>query len=112
LAGTRPTLEAKGEAEITIAGRTFTIKKQLLDDLEHTRMQAAIQDLNRALLIFHSPQDQTVGVDNAIQIFETAQHPKNFISLDGADHLLSNPNDSLYVGSLIATWAGRYLEGS
>jgi alpha/beta superfamily hydrolase len=110
LAGTRPTLEARGEAEITIAGRTFTIKKQFLDDLERTHMQATIRDLNGALLIFHSPQDQTVGIDNAAQIFQAAQHPKSFISLDGADHLLSNPRDSLYVGSLIAAWAGRYIE--
>jgi putative redox protein len=110
LAGTRPTLEARGEAEITIGGRTFTIKKQFLDDLERTRMQETIRDLNRALLIFHSPGDQTVGIDNAAQIFQAAQQPKNFISLDGADHLLSNPRDSLYVGSLIAAWAGRYIE--
>jgi putative redox protein len=112
LSSTRPSLEARGEAEITIGGRTFTIKKQLLDDLERTHMQATIRDLNRALLIFHSPQDQTVDVDNAAQIFQAAQHPKNFISLDRADHLLSNPQDSLYVGSLIAAWAGRYIEGS
>jgi putative redox protein len=110
LSSTRATLEARGEAEITIGGRTFTIKKQFLDDLERTQMEATIRDLNRALLIFHSPQDQTVGIDNAAQIFQAAQHPKNFISLDGADHLLSNPRDSLYVGSLIAAWAGRYIE--
>ncbi len=105
-----PALEARGEAQVTIAGRSFTIKKRLLDDLEHTRMQATIRDLNRALLIIHSPQDQTVGINNAVEIFEAARHPKSFISLDGADHLLSNPRDSLYVGSVIATWAKRYLE--
>jgi putative redox protein len=110
LAGTRPSLEARGEAEITIAARTFTIKKQFLDDLERTHMQATIRNLSRALLIFHSPGDQTVDVDNAAQIFQAAQQPKSFISLDGADHLLSNPRDSLYVGSLIAAWAGRYIE--
>jgi putative redox protein len=110
LAGRKPDLEARGEAEITIAGRTFTIKKQLLDDLERTRMQETIRDLNRALLIFHSPGDETVGIDNALQIFGAAQQPKSFISLTGADHLLSDPRDSLYVGSLIAAWAGRYIE--
>jgi putative redox protein len=110
LAGARPTLEARGEAEITISGRTFTIKKQFLDDLERTRMQETIRELNRALLIFHSPGDQTVGIDNAAHIFQAAQQPKSFISLAGADHLLSNPRDSLYVGTLIAAWAGRYIE--
>jgi putative redox protein len=110
LSAANPTLEARGEAEINIAGRSFTIKQQLLDDLEGTRMQDTIRDLNRALLIIHSAQDQTVGIDNARQIFEVAEHPKSFISLDGADHLLSNPRDSLYVGSLIAVWAGRYFE--
>jgi len=105
-----PALDARGEAEISIAGRPFTIKKQLLDDLERTRMQATIRDLNRALLIIHSPQDQTVRINNAVEIFEAARHPKSFISLDGADHLLSNPRDSLYVGSVIAAWADRYLE--
>jgi alpha/beta superfamily hydrolase len=110
LAWTQETIKARGEAEISIAGRSFTIKKQLLDDLERTRMQKTIRDLNRALLIFHSPQDQTLGINNAVEIFEAARHPKNFISLDGADHLLSNPRDSLYVGSVIATWARRYIE--
>jgi len=112
LARTRPDLEARGEAEVSIGGRTFTIKKQLLDDLERPHMQETIRDLNRALLIFHSPQDQTVGIENAMELFQVAQHPKNFISLDRADHLLSNPDDSRYVGALIATWASRYIGGS
>ncbi len=107
-----PTLEARGEAQVTIAGRSFTIKKQLLDDLERNRMQDTIRHLNRALLIIHSPQDQTVAIDNATQIFEAAQHPKSFISLDGADHLLSDPRDSLYVALLIAAWVKRYIERS
>jgi len=103
-------IEAEGESEIRIAGQTFKIKKQLLDDLERTRMQETIRNLGKALLIFHSPQDQIVGIDNATQIFQAARHPKSFVSLAGADHLLSEPGDSRYVGSLIATWAGRYLE--
>lgn len=109
LARTRPDLEAKGEAEMIIGGQTFTIKKQLLDDLERTHMQETIRDLDRALLILHSPQDETVGIENAMELFQAAQHPKNFVSLDRADHLLSNPGDSLYVGTLIATWASRYI---
>jgi putative redox protein len=110
LRDTREAIEAKGEAEITIAGRTFKIKKQLLDDLEHTHMRETIRQLNRALLIFHSPNDRTVGIDNAAKIFEAARHPKSLISLDRAYHLLSNPSDSLYVGSVIAAWARRYIE--
>jgi alpha/beta superfamily hydrolase len=110
LADRKPDLEARGEAEITIAGRTFTLKQQLLDDLEGTRMQETIRDLKRAILIFHSPGDETVGIDNAIQIFQSAGQPKSFVSLAGADHLLSNPSDSRYVGSVIAAWARRYIE--
>lgn len=109
LEATKPTLEARGEAEVTIGGRTFTIKKQFLDDLERTQMRETIHNLNRALLVVHSPQDQTVSIENATQIFQAAQYPKSFTSLDGADHLLSDPGDSLYVGSLIATWASRYI---
>ena len=109
LVATKPDIEARGEAEITIGGRTFTIKKQLLDNLGHTQMQETIHQLNRPLLILHSPGDQTVSIDNAAQIFQAAQYPKSFVSLDGADHLLSEPNDSLYAGSLIATWVSRYI---
>lgn len=110
LAKANPTLEARGEAEVSIAGRSFTIKKQLLDDLERARVQDVTRDLDRALLILHSPQDRTLGIDNAMQIFQAARQPKSFIALDGADHLLSNPDDSLYVGALIAAWARRYIE--
>jgi alpha/beta superfamily hydrolase len=105
-----PTIETRGEAKVTIAGRTFTIRKQFLDDLERTHMQETIRNLSRALLILHSPQDQTVNIDNAVEIFHAARHPKSFVSLDGADHLLSNPSDSLYAGSLIAAWATRYID--
>ena len=99
-----------GEAEITLAGKTFKIKKQFLDDLELSPMQEAIQNLNKALLIFHSPVDSIVGIENAAEIFQLARHPKSFISLDRADHLLSNREDSLYVGSVLAAWARKYLE--
>jgi putative redox protein len=72
-------------------------------------MKAALQNLNKALLVLHSPLDETVGIENAAQIFQTARHPKSFISLDKADHLLSNPVDSLYAGAVIAAWAFKYV---
>ncbi|NNL78776.1 MAG: alpha/beta fold hydrolase [Desulfobacterales bacterium] len=102
-------IERRGEANVNLAGRTFKIKKQFLDDLESVRMQQTIQNLNRALLIFHSPVDRIVGIENAAKIFQTARHPKSFISLDKADHLLTNPADSRYVGAVIATWMSRYI---
>jgi putative redox protein len=75
-------------------------------------MQETIRNLNRALLILHSPTDDVVGIENAAKIFQTARHPKSFISLDTADHLLMDREDSLYVGSMIATWASRYIKTS
>jgi len=110
LGSTAETIEKGGEAELIIAGRPFRIRKQFLDDLEETRMQETIRNLKRALLIFHSPIDNIVGIENAAQIFQAAKHPKSFISLDNADHLLSNDRDSLYVGSVIAAWTRKYLE--
>ena len=108
-AGTQETIEKEGEAEVSIAGRAFKIKKQFLDDLEQTKMQESIRNLKRALLIFHSPVDNIVGVENAAKIFEAARHPKSFISLDHADHLLTDEQDSQYVGHIISAWAGKYL---
>lgn len=102
-------IEEKGEAEVTLAGRSFLIKKQFLDDLDRTNMTNRISNLGRALVIFHSPIDNTVGIDNAGEIFVQAKHPKSFISLDNADHLLSNEEDSSYVGSMLATWSSKYL---
>lgn len=102
-------IERRGEADVELAGRTFTIKKQFLDDLAGVRMQETIRNLNRALLIFHSPYDRIVGIENAAKIFQTARHPKSFISLDKADHLLMDKADSMYVGSLAATWALKYI---
>lgn len=99
-----------GEAQITLAGKTFRIKKQFIEDLELTRIQETVQNLNKALLVFHSPLDSIVGIENAAEIFQMARHPKSFISLDRADHLLSNREDSLYVGSVLAAWARKYLE--
>ena len=109
LGDSKEIIERRGEARVDLAGRTFKIKKQFLDDLESVSMQQTIQNLNQALLIFHAPTDGIVGIDNAARIFKAARHPKSFISLDQADHLLMNPRDSRYVGSLIAVWAMLYL---
>jgi uncharacterized OsmC-like protein/alpha/beta superfamily hydrolase len=101
--------QKKGWAEVTLAGRTFTIRKKFLDDLGRQNMEEVIATLDRALLIFHSPADAIVGAEDAARIYETAREPKSYISLDGADHLLSRPEDSEYVGAVIAAWATRYL---
>jgi putative redox protein len=105
-------LEKVGEATINIAGSNFKIKKQFLEDLRQDNMEEAIRDLKRPLLIFHSPIDQIVSIDHAAKIFAAARHPKSFISLDRADHLLSSREDSLYVGSVLAAWASKYLKTS
>ncbi|ADR21590.1 osmotically inducible protein C [Marivirga tractuosa] len=102
-------IKRKGEAEVSIGGRPFKIKKQFLDDLQDKDNLKKIEDLRKSLLILHSPQDNTVDISNAAAIYEKAHHPKSFISLDGADHLLSNKDDSLYAGEVIATWAARYV---
>jgi len=99
----------KGEAEIVLEGRKFKIKKQFLDDLEQVRMAEVVGNLKKAIIVFHSPMDDVVGIDNAAKIFQRARHPKSFISLDQADHLLMNPSDAQYVGAMIAVWARRYI---
>ena len=103
-------IEEKGEAQVLLAGREFTIKKQFLDDLEHEAMQGKISELDKALLIFHSPVDNTVGIDNAACIYEAAKHPKSFISLDDADHLLTDEDDYAYVADVMAPWARKYID--
>ncbi len=105
-------IQNRGQADVTLAGRTFTLKKQFLDDLGFVNMRATLKNLNRALLILHSPIDETVGIENAAQIFQAARHPKSFISLDKADHLLTNPEDSQYAGSVIAVWARKYVSAA
>jgi len=105
-------IQRDGEAEVMLAGRKFRIKKQLLEDLAAVDMRAVIHELGRALLVFHSPVDDTVGVDNAARIFEAAMHPKSFISLDRADHLLTREEDARYIGTVIAAWALKYLTSS
>jgi putative redox protein len=112
ITGDLETIEEKGEAKVSLAGRPFTLKKQFVDDLRNHGLKKEIEKMRGlSLLILHSPQDDTVGIENARHIYAAAHHPKSFISLDGADHLLSNKKDSLYVGSVIAGWAKRYLPG-
>jgi putative redox protein len=98
-----------GEAEVAIGGRPFKVKKHFIDDLEQHDISDLLPALRVPLLILHSPQDRIVGIENAAEIYRLAHHPKSFISLDGADHLLTNKADSLYVARTIATWAQRYL---
>jgi putative redox protein len=105
-------IESSGEAEVQIGGRSFRIRKEFLDDLEMVRMRDAVAGLGRALLVCHSPADRTVDINNANEIFLAARHPKCFLSLDSADHLCSDAADAHYAGTMIATWAGRYVEGS
>ena len=102
-------IKTKGYAEVSIGGRPFTIKKQFIDDLKAVNMSGVLKDLRKAVLIAHSPQDNIVGIDNAAEIFKHAKHPKSFVSLDGADHLLSKAEDSNYIGGVIASWAKRYI---
>ncbi len=103
-------IEEEGEAKVLLGGRPFVIKEQFLDDIESHDIAREIGDLERGLLIFHSPQDRVVGIDNASHIYKLARHPKSFVSLDGADHLLlKNPADAEYVAHVIAAWAHRYI---
>lgn len=99
---------AEGEATVQLGGRPFRIRKQLLDDIASQPQSERLRDLDAALLVLHSPIDQTVGVDNAREIFDAARHPKSFVALDGADHLLSDRDDAAFAASMIAAWAARY----
>jgi uncharacterized OsmC-like protein/pimeloyl-ACP methyl ester carboxylesterase len=99
-----------GEVEVSLAGRPFRIRREFLDDVAEQGLTAQIASLHKALLVMHSPTDDTVGIDNATHIFVAAKHPKSFVSLAGADHLLSQRRDSIYVADVIAAWAERYVE--
>ena len=105
----RAEIEEKGEAEVLLVGRPFRIKKQFLEDLESQKLEQDIAAMEKALLVFHSPADAIVGVENAARIFQAAKHPKSFVSLDDADHLLSRKEDAAYVADVIAAWAARYI---
>lgn len=102
-------IRVEGSAQVQLAGRTFTIKDQLLDDVGAVDLAAAVGTLRRPLLIMHSPIDNTVGIDNAGDLFGMARHPKSFVSLDTADHLITDPDDASYVAEVLASWATRYI---
>jgi len=99
-----------GKAEVSLAGRPFTVSREFLDDIAEHSLIDRVARLHRALLIMHAPTDDTVGIDNATRIFVAAKHPKSFVSLADADHLLSNRRDSGYAADVIAAWASRYIE--
>lgn len=100
----------KGEARLSIGGREFNIKKHFLDDINDKNMAETLKKMKKPLLVMHSPQDTTVEIENAAMIYQAAWHPKSFISLDGADHLLSSQDDSMYAGKMVAVWSSRYIK--
>jgi putative redox protein len=99
-----------GQVEVSLAGRPFQIKREFLDDIAEHGLMAHVTNLHKALLVMHSPTDDTVGIDNATRIFVAAKHPKSFVTLAGADHLLSGKRDAAYVADVIAAWVTRYLD--
>jgi putative redox protein len=103
-------IRAERQGEVSLAGRPFTIGKGFVDDVCGTMLQDDIAKLGRALLVMHAPRDATVGIDNATRIFMAAKHPKSFVTLDDADHLVSRASDAEYAAGVIAAWAGRYLD--
>jgi uncharacterized protein len=102
-------IEAEGEGEVKLGGRPFVIRKELVDVLRESDLRSHISTMNRPLLVLHAPGDDTVLIENATHIFAAAKHPKSFVSLDSADHLLTERKDADYVAALIAAWASRYL---
>jgi putative redox protein len=102
-------IETEGEAEVRLAGRPFIVRKSFVDDLRRHDQGARIAALHRPLLVMHAPGDTTVGIDNANRIFLAARHPKSFVSLDSADHLLTRRPDADYAAAVIVAWASRYL---
>ena len=103
------TIREEGEAEVDLAGRKFRIKRQFIEDVEGHKLRDAVAAMRKPLLILHSPLDQTVGIDNASEIFMAAKHPKSFVSLDKADHLLTDPDDAAFAAQTIAGWLSRYV---
>lgn len=103
-------IQQKGEATVNLSGRDFKIKKEFLDDLQNQPLTQVLPAIKKPILILHAPQDTIVSIKNAEELYVAAKHPKSFVSLDGADHLLSNTKDSRYTGQVIASWASRYLE--
>ena len=108
--GLEDTITKKGEALLSIGGRPFKIKKQFIADLETHNLEDEVKLLRKPLLLLHSPQDLIVGIENAAALYHKAHHPKSFISLDGADHLITNKKDAFYVAEVISSWVKRYVE--
>ena len=106
----REEISQKGQATVSLGGRPFEIKSAFLEDISDQNLRACIANLNQALLVLHAPRDNTVSIDNAAQIFEAAKHPKSFVTLDDADHLITNPRDAEYAAEVIASWVGRYMD--
>ncbi len=102
-------IKEKGEAKVSLAGRPFTIRQDFVEDVSAANLAPAVSDLKRALLVLHSPIDQTVGIENAANIFGAAKHPKSFVTLDKADHLITSKEDAEYAAEVIAAWSVRYL---
>lgn len=102
-------IEARGDAEVYLAGRPFHIQKQFLDDITEHKLTDDIAQLERALIVFHAPEDELVGIENAAKIFAAAKHPKSYVSLAGADHLLRRDADARYVAQVLSVWSSRYL---
>ena len=107
LGAAREQIENEGCATVNLAGRPFQIKKQFVDDVTEASLQSHLAGLKKSFLIFHSPTDDTVDIDHARRLYEAAKHPKSFVTLDGADHLLSSPDDAEYVAGILSTWAVR-----
>jgi len=103
-------IAAQGAATVTLAGRDFMIRQQFIDDLESVSVKVNVSQLKKPLLVMHAPLDEVVGIEHAVRIFKMAHHPKSYISLDQANHLLSQASDAYYVGQLIAAWVKRYLK--
>lgn len=102
-------INTRGKAEVTLADRSFTIRREFLEDVATQSLEDSIANLDAALLVLHSPTDQIVSVDHARRIYEVARHPKSFVALDGADHMLTDRGDATYVAGIIAAWVTRYV---
>lgn len=102
-------IEEKGFAEVEVGGRPFTIRKQFIEDLRSKKMFELVGNLRKAILILHSPQDRVVEIDHAAKIYHAAHHPKSFVTLDHADHMLMNKDDAYYTGNVISSWVKRYI---
>ena len=104
------TIEREGEAKVNLAGRPFHIREDFVEDVRSQSVRDGIKNLRKALLVMHAPLDELVSIDEAANIYTSAKHPKSFVSLDGADHLLTRREDSKYAGKVLSCWASRYLE--